>query len=108
MLHVYVISCVSHPIDICTVAIENIRNMHAVSTNKTVDILKFNDNQNYATRQHSKLKQGFFTQQKHLESRVKNLWDYFKVIKRYNIHHSMKWVPIPRKQVIKVYSDTIF
>ena len=37
------LSCVSHSIDICTVAIKNIRNVHAVSTNQIVDILHFND-----------------------------------------------------------------
>ena len=31
--------CVSHSIDICFVAIRNIRNVHAVSTNETADIL---------------------------------------------------------------------
>ena len=36
-------SCVSHSIDVCTVAITNIRNMQAVSNNQTVDILHFND-----------------------------------------------------------------
>ena len=30
-------------IDICTVAIKNIRNMHAVSTNQIADILRFSD-----------------------------------------------------------------
>ena len=37
------LSGVSHSIDICTVAIKNIRNMHAVSTNQIADILHFND-----------------------------------------------------------------
>ena len=37
---------VSHSIDICTVAIKNIRNMHAVSTNQIADILHFNDKGN--------------------------------------------------------------
>ena len=37
------LSCVSHFIDICTVAIKYIRNMHAVSTNQIADILHFND-----------------------------------------------------------------
>ena len=37
------LSCVSHSIDICTVAIQNIRNMHAVSTNQIADILHFNN-----------------------------------------------------------------
>ena len=40
------LSCVSHSIDICTVPIKNIRNMHAVSTNQVADILHFNDNDN--------------------------------------------------------------
>ena len=31
------------PFHICTVAIKNIRNMHAVSTNQIADILHFND-----------------------------------------------------------------
>ena len=35
--------CVSHSIDICTVAIKNIRNMHAASTNQIADIFNFND-----------------------------------------------------------------
>ena len=42
-------SCVSHSIDICTVAIKIIRNMHAVSTNQVADILHFNDNEDYIT-----------------------------------------------------------
>ena len=39
--------CVSHSIDICMVAIENIRNMHTVSTNQIADILHFNDKCKY-------------------------------------------------------------
>ena len=39
--------CVSRFIDICTVAIKNIRNMHAVSTNQIADVLHFNDNAKY-------------------------------------------------------------
>ena len=39
------LSRVSHSIDICTVAIENIRNMQAVSTNQIADILHFSDKQ---------------------------------------------------------------
>ena len=39
----YLQSCVSHSIDICTVAIKNIRNMHAGSTNQIADILHYND-----------------------------------------------------------------
>ena len=31
--------CVSYSVDICFVAIRNIRNVHAVSTNETADIL---------------------------------------------------------------------
>ena len=38
------LSCVSYIIDFCTVAIENVRNMHAVITNQIADILHFNDN----------------------------------------------------------------
>ena len=38
------LSCVSHSIDICTVAIKNIRNMYAVLTSQIADILHFNDN----------------------------------------------------------------
>ena len=34
---------ISNSIDIYTVAIKNIGNMHAVSTNQTADILHFND-----------------------------------------------------------------
>ena len=44
-------SCVSRSIDICTVAIKNTRNMHAVSTNQFADILHFNDNTNYYSHQ---------------------------------------------------------
>ena len=44
LVHPASLSCVSHSIDICTVAIKNIRNMHAVSTNQIADILHFNDN----------------------------------------------------------------
>ena len=36
--------CVSHSIDICTIAIKVIRNLHPVSTNLIADILYFNDN----------------------------------------------------------------
>ena len=36
------LSYVSHSIDIFTVAIKNIRNMHAVSTNQIADIFHFN------------------------------------------------------------------
>ena len=32
------LSCFSHSIDICTVAIKNIVNMHAISTNQIADI----------------------------------------------------------------------
>ena len=38
------LSCISHSIDTCTVAIKNIRNMHAVSINQIADILHFNNN----------------------------------------------------------------
>ena len=38
------LSCVSHYINICTVTIKNIRNMHAVSTNQIANILHFNNN----------------------------------------------------------------
>ena len=41
------LSCASHSIDICTVAIKNIRNVHAVSTNQIADILHFNDKKLY-------------------------------------------------------------
>ena len=37
------LSCVSHSIDICTVAIKNMRNTIVVSTNQMADILDFND-----------------------------------------------------------------
>ena len=40
-------SCVSYAIDICNVAIENIKNMRAVSTNQIVDILHFNNKEIY-------------------------------------------------------------
>ena len=42
------LSCVSHSVDICTVAIKNIWNMQAVSTNQIADILHFNDNKWYS------------------------------------------------------------
>ena len=38
------LSCASYSIDICTIAIKNIKNMHAVSANQIADILHFNDN----------------------------------------------------------------
>ena len=41
------LSSVSHSINICTVAIKNIRNMHAVSTNQVADILHVKDNVTY-------------------------------------------------------------
>ena len=41
------LSCVSHSVDICSVAIQNIRNMHAVSTNQIADILHFKDKSHY-------------------------------------------------------------
>ena len=37
------LSCVSHSIDICTVAIKNTRIMHCVSNNQFADILHFDD-----------------------------------------------------------------
>ena len=43
------LSCVSHSIDTCTVAIRNIGNLHAVSTNQIADILHFNDKSVYHT-----------------------------------------------------------
>ena len=36
-----------HSIDICTVVIKNIKNIHAVSTNQIADILHYNDNTKY-------------------------------------------------------------
>ena len=39
---------VSNSIDICTVVIKNIKNMHAVSTNQIADILHFNDKEGYS------------------------------------------------------------
>ena len=41
LVHPASLSCVSHSIDICTVAIKDIRNMHAVSTNQIADIFLF-------------------------------------------------------------------
>ena len=38
------LSCVSHSIDSFTVAIKNIKNIHAVSASQIADILHFNDN----------------------------------------------------------------
>ena len=47
------LSCVSHSIDICTVAVKSIRNLKAVSTNQiTTDILYFNENALYAFDKH--------------------------------------------------------
>ena len=43
-LHPVLLSCISHSIDICTVAIENARNMHSFSANQIAEILHFNDN----------------------------------------------------------------
>ena len=43
-VHPVWLSGVSHSIDICAVAIKNIRNMYAVLTNQIADILHFNDN----------------------------------------------------------------
>ena len=43
------VSCVSHSIDICTVAIKNIRHMHAVTSNQIADVVHFNDNTPYGT-----------------------------------------------------------
>ena len=40
----YMVSANSNVFYICTVAIKNIKNMHAVSTNQIADILHFNDN----------------------------------------------------------------
>ena len=48
-VYLTLLSCVSHSIDICTVAIKNIRNMHAVSTSPIADILHFNDMYEYLT-----------------------------------------------------------
>ena len=42
-MHPRFLSCVSQSNDICTAAIKNIRNMHAVSTSQIADILHFND-----------------------------------------------------------------
>ena len=42
LVHPASLSCVSHSIDICTVAIKN-RNMHAASTSQIANILNFND-----------------------------------------------------------------
>ena len=39
----YMVSANSNVFYICTVAIKNIKNMHAVSTNQIADILHFND-----------------------------------------------------------------
>ena len=40
----YMVSANSNVFYICTVAIKNIKNMHAVSTNQIADILHFNNN----------------------------------------------------------------
>ena len=37
------LSCLSNSINICTVAVTNIRNMHTVSTNQIADILHYNN-----------------------------------------------------------------
>ena len=39
---------VSHSVDMCTVAIKNIRNVHAFATNQIAGILHFSDNVSYA------------------------------------------------------------
>ena len=39
----YMVSANSNVFYICTVAIKNIKNMHAVSTNQIADILHFNN-----------------------------------------------------------------
>ena len=49
------LSCVLHSIDICTIAIKYIGNMHAVSTNQIADILYFNDNYYYLERDNDKV-----------------------------------------------------
>ena len=49
------LSCVLHIIDICTVAIKNIRKKHAVSTNQVADIFHFNDNATYQAQTSKKL-----------------------------------------------------
>ena len=41
-------------LDICAVAVKNIRNMHAVSTNQIADSLHFNDNNNNENNQRNK------------------------------------------------------
>ena len=38
------LSCVSHSIDVCTVAVRGIGSVHAVSTNQIADILHFSGN----------------------------------------------------------------
>ena len=43
----WMLSCVSHSIDICNVAVKNMSDMHAVSTNQIADILHFNDKKCY-------------------------------------------------------------
>ena len=46
-VQIQMFSCISHSIDICTIAIENIRNMHAVSTDQIADILHSKDKYKY-------------------------------------------------------------
>ena len=70
VLYISPVFLCSHSIDIYTVAIKNIRNMRAFSTNQIADILHFNGNSNNATRQHSKLKYSEFYSKKSLGFRV--------------------------------------
>ena len=43
------LSCASHSIGICTVLVNNVRNMYAVSTNQTTDFLNFSNKVIYET-----------------------------------------------------------
>ena len=42
-LYLAQLSCVSHSIVICMVAVKNLKNIHTVSTNQIADILHFNN-----------------------------------------------------------------
>ena len=52
LISLYWFHCVPRSIDICTVAIKNIRNRWAVSTNQIADILHLNNNLWYYTVSH--------------------------------------------------------
>ena len=46
-VYLALLSCISHSMDIFTLAVKNIRNMHAVSPIQVTDTLHHNDNEFY-------------------------------------------------------------